>query len=206
VLVLARMLYPDPRDFEIGTPPLETRGFPRVFWLYLAAVGLIAAGYTDFPLIAYHFQKTALASEGWIPIFYAVAMGVDAVAALVCGRLFDRLGFAVLGGAALVSLLFAPLVFLGNFGVAMLGMGLWGVGMGAQESIMRAAVAGMVPAARRGTAYGVFNSGYGLLWFAGSALMGVLYDVSLPALIVFSVVAQLIAVPLLFLVGLRREA
>src|SRR5437879_13713255 len=90
-----------------------------------------------------------------IPVFYAVAMGVDAVAALVCGRLFDHLGFAVLGGAALVSALFAPLVFLGNFRVAMLGMVLWGIAMGAQESIMRAAVAGMVPAVRRGTAVGV---------------------------------------------------
>jgi MFS family permease len=206
VLVVARTLYPYPRDFEVGTPPLETQGFPRVFWLYLGAVGLIAAGYADFPLIAYHFQKTSLASEGWIPVFYMAAMGVDAVAALVCGWLFDRLGFAVLGSVALVSLLFAPLVFLGNFGVAMLGMVLWGVGMGAQESIMRAAVAGMVPAARRGTAYGVFNTGYGLLWFAGSALMGVLYDVSLPALLVFSVIAQLIAVPLLFRVGRRHEA
>jgi MFS-type transporter involved in bile tolerance (Atg22 family) len=133
-------------------------------------------------------------------------MGVDAMAALVCGRLFDRLGFAVLGAVALVSSFFAPLVFLGHFNVAMLGMVLWGIGMGAQESIMRAAVAGMVPTARRGTAYGVFNSGYGLLWFAGSALMGVLYDVSLPALIAFSVVAQLLAVPVLFLVSHTREA
>ena len=82
VLVLARLLYPDPRDFEIGTPPLETQGFPRIFWLYLVAIGLIAAGYADFPLIAYHFQMTSLASEWWIPLFYAVAMGVDAVAAL----------------------------------------------------------------------------------------------------------------------------
>jgi len=206
VLVVARLLYPDPREFEIGTPPLETQGFPRVFWLYLVAIGLIAAGYADFPLIAYHFQKISLVSEGWIPIFYAIAMGVDAVAALVCGRLFDRLGFPVLGGVALVSCLFAPLVFLGNFSVAMLGMVLWGIGMGAQESIMRAAVAGMVPTARRGTAYGVFNSGYGLLWFAGSALMELLYDVSLPALIAFSVVAQLLAVPVLFLVSRQRGA
>jgi MFS family permease len=206
VLVLARMRYPDPREFEINTPPLETQGFPRVFWLYLVAIGLIAAGYADFPLIAYHFHKTALASDGWIPLFYAVAMGVDAVAALVCGRLFDRLGFPVLGGVALVSTLFAPLVFLGNFSGALLGMVLWGIGMGAQESIMRAAVGGMVPAARRGTAYGVFNSGYGLLWFVGSALMGVLYDRSLPALIAFSMVAQLLAVPVLFRVGRTRAA
>jgi hypothetical protein len=71
VLVLARLLYPDPRNFEIGTPPLETQSLLRVFWLYLGAIGLIAAGYTDFPLIAYHLQKTSLASKGWIPIFYA---------------------------------------------------------------------------------------------------------------------------------------
>jgi predicted MFS family arabinose efflux permease len=206
VLVLARTRYPHPRDFEVGTPPLATRGFPRVFWLYLGAVGLIAAGYVDFPLIAYHAQQTSLASEEWIPVLYAVAMGVDALAALVAGWLFDRLGFAVLSGVALVSALFAPLVFLGNFGVAMLGMGLWGIGMGAQESIMRAAVAGMVPAAQRGTAYGVFNTGYGLLWFAGSALMGVLYDLALPMLIAFSVVVQLMAVVMLFLVSRRHKA
>jgi len=36
--------------------------------------------------------------------------------------------------------------------------------------------------------------------------MGMLYDVSLPALIVFSVIAQLIAVPLLFRVSGRYEA
>src|SRR5262249_39708783 len=102
VLVLARLRYPDPHEFEIGTPPLETHGFPRVFWLYLGAIGLIAAGYADFPLIAYHLHKTSVTSEVWIPLFYAVAMGVDAVAALVCGWLFDRLGFAVLGSVALV--------------------------------------------------------------------------------------------------------
>jgi MFS family permease len=103
-----------------------------------------------------------------------------------------------------LSCLFAPLVFLGNFRVAMLGMVLWGIGMGAQNPSCARQSLGMVPAARRGTAYGVFNSGYGLLWFAGSALMGVLYDVSLPALIAFSVLAQLLAVPVLFLVGRQR--
>ncbi len=204
VLVAARLLYPHPRDLEVDVPAPATRGFPRVFWLYLAAVALIAAGYADFPLIAYHFEKAATVSASWIPIFYAVAMGVDALAALVFGRLFDRIGLAILVVVALVSALFAPLVFLGGFALALLGMALWGIGMGAQESIMRAAIAGMAPPSRRGTAYGVFNTGYGLFWFAGSVLMGVLYDVSIPALIVFSVVAQLAATPILLLVSRRR--
>jgi MFS-type transporter involved in bile tolerance (Atg22 family) len=69
--------------------------------------------------------------------------------------------------------------------------------MGAQESIMRAAVANMVPADRRGTAYGVFNTGYGLFWFVGSALMGYLYDISVTSLVAFSIAAQLVSIPIL---------
>ncbi len=203
VLVAARLIYPHPGELEVDIPAPATRGFSRVFWLYLAAVGLIAAGYADFPLIAYHFEKAATVSASWIPIFYAIAMGVDALAALVFGRLFDRFGLTILVVVALLSALFAPLVFLGGFALALLGMALWGIGMGAQESIMRAAIAGMIPPDRRGTAYGVFNTGYGVFWFAGSALMGVLYDRSLPLLIVFSVIAQLAAIPLLLLVRNR---
>lgn len=204
VLMAARLLYPRPRDLEQVAPELEPRGFPRVFWLYLAAAGLVAAGYADFPLIAYHFQQTSTVTPTWIPILYSVAMAVDALAALAFGRLFDRLGLAVLAGVAFVSAFFAPLVFWGGFSLALAGMALWGIGMGAQESILRAAVARMAPADRRGTAYGIFNTGYGLFWFLGSALMGFLYDFSLPALIIFSVAAQLVAVPLFWYVRRAR--
>ncbi len=199
VLIVARFTYPRPRDFEPISAKLESKGFPKIFWLYLAAVGLIAAGYVDFPLIAFHFKRASVASDSWIPLFYAVAMGVDALAALIFGRWFDRMGIPVLIVAVVLSSFFAPLVFWGGFQLALLGMVLWGVGMGAQESILRAAIAGMVPAERRGTAYGVFNTGYGLFWFLGSALMGILYDISIPTLIVFSVLIQLGSVPLLLL-------
>jgi MFS family permease len=205
VLAVARLLYPRPRDLEPVSSELEARGFPRVFWLYLIAVALIAAGFADFPLIAYHFQKAATVPPDWIPVLYAVAMGVDALAALVFGRAFDRIGLSILILAVLLSALFAPLVFLGGFSLALVGMALWGIGMGAQESIMRAAVAGMVPSDRRGTAYGVFYAGYGVVWFLGSVLMGFLYDTSLPALIVFSVVIQMASIPM-FLVVRKRLA
>ncbi|MEW5986239.1 MAG: MFS transporter [Chloroflexota bacterium] len=201
VLTAARLLYPHPRELEVSTPELATGGLPRHFWLYLAAVALIAAGYADFPLIAYHFEKTAAVSSTWIPVFYAVAMGVDALAALAFGRLFDQRGLSILVVVALLSALFAPFVFLGDFASALVGMALWGIGLGAQESIMRAAVAGMAPADRRGAAYGVFNTGFGLAWFLGSALMGLLYDTSVMALVGFSVVIQLASIPLFLRVG-----
>ena len=204
VLLAARLLYPRPRDLETILPELETKGFSRKFWLYLVAASLVGAGYIDFPLIAYHFEKASVVSDNWIPVFYAVAMGVDALAALLFGYLFDRIGFSILITVSFVSAFFAPLVLLGGFYLALVGMGLWGVGMGAQESIMRAAIAEMVPINRRASAYGIFNAGYGLLWFLGSALMGFLYDVSIPYLILFSVAAQLASVPVFLFV--RKES
>ena len=205
VLLAARMLYPTPRDLETGVARFGTEGFPRVFWFYLAAAALIAAGYADFPLIAYHFGKASTVPEVWIPVFYAIAMGVDALAALIFGRLFDRVGMSILMVAVLLSSLFAPLVFQGGFYAALGGMMLWGIGMGAQESIMRAGVAAMVSPDKRGSAYGVFSTGFGVCWFLGSAAMGWFYDVSIPVLVAFSVGTQLLAIPL-FLMARKHEA
>jgi len=201
VITAAARLYPHPRVLEVSAPVLKTEGFTRPFWLYIVAVGLLGAGYADFPLIAYHFGKTALLPPGWIPLFYAAAMGVDAAAALILGRLFDRLGMRVIMGTAALSALFAPLVFLGGFGLALAGMILWGIGMGSLESIIKAALAEMAPRDRRATAYGFFHAGFGLFWFLGSALMGLLYDFSLTALAAFSVTSQLLAIPVFLAVS-----
>ena len=202
VLVAARLLYPSPRDLESILPELETKGYPRRFWLYIAAASLIGAGYVDFPLIAFHFEKASVLSDGMIPIFYAVAMGVDALAAVVLGSLFDRKGLPVLIFASIIAAFFAPLVFQAGSHLALLGMALWGLGMGAQESIMRAVIAEMIPANRRASAYGIFNATFGLFWFLGSLLMGILYDFSVPAVMVCSVALQLASVPVLL--GMRR--
>jgi MFS family permease len=197
VLLAARLLYPRPRDFELSGPALERRGLPSPFWVYLAAVALIAAGYADFPLIAFHFGKAGVIAPAWIPVLYAVAMATDAIAALALGRLFDRIGLTTMILATVGSLLAAPLAFLGGPMAAVVGMALWGIGMGAQESIMRAAIAQIAPAERRGTAYGIFNAIYGVAWFAGSVLLGALYDWSVLALVAASVILQTASLPIL---------
>lgn len=199
VLIVARMQYPHPHRFE--TDKQEDQGrLPRVFWLYMAAACCIAAGFADYPLIAYHLKTQQLLADQWIPLLYACAMGIDALAALVFGRWYDRRGMLSLGAAVVLSSLFALFAFSSVRGLVVVGVVLWGIGMGAQESIVRAAVADMVPKARRGAGYGLFNSFFGLAWFGGSLLMGILYDVSLAGLIVFSIIAQLASLPLLFLV------
>ncbi|MBN2117456.1 MAG: MFS transporter [Anaerolineales bacterium] len=205
VLATARFLYPHPQDLEISQTKLQVQGFSKSFWLYITAAALIAAGFADFPLIAYHFQKTSVAGPTMIPILYAVAMGVDALAALAFGRMFDRIGLSTMMLVAVLSAFFAPLVFFGGLSLAIPGMALWGIGMGAQESIMHAAVAGMVATEQRGLAYGVFNTVYGISWFLGSVLIGILYDVSIPWLVVFSVAAQLASIPIFYLLRTRIQ-
>jgi len=203
ILLLARRLYPHPEKLEKKPEKLEVKGITFPFWLYLAGASLIAAGYADFPLMAYHFQKTEVLSTVWIPASYSIAMGVNILTAPLFGHYYDKKGFFILIFVTIISSLFAPLVFLGDFKMALMGIILWSIGVGAHESLMRAIVANMVSIDKRGLAYGIFNTGYGIFWFLGSFLMGILYDISIPKLVIFSMVIQLLAVPLLWMVMLK---
>jgi predicted MFS family arabinose efflux permease len=199
-------LYPDPSRFEERTTPeIQAAGLPRVFWIYVSAAGLIAAGFVDLPLIAFHFQKANIVSAPAIPVLYAVAMGVEGLTALLAGKLFDRMGTPVLIAGVLLAAASGPLVFFGSFHGAVAGMAVWGAGMGAVQSNMRARISELVPAERRGAAYGIYNTAYGVLWFIGSSTIGILYGWSLAAAVAFAVIAQLSAIPLL-LAARRRSA
>ena len=205
LMLVARLLYPHPENLDSTPPDLQTTGLPHVYWIYLAGAVLVGAGFADFPFMAYHMELTSVVSTDWIPVFYAIAMAVSGAGSLAFGRLFDRVGIRVLIPLTLVSALFSPLVFLmGGFWATLAGISLWGLGMGVHESIIPAAVAPMVPRQRRASAYGLFTAGYGIFWFLGSAGMGLLYSVSIPALVVLSVVLELAAIPL-FIMVMRRS-
>lgn len=195
-LVAARFIYPRPGDFEPTAPAqTEPKSFPRAFWLYLMGAALVAAGFADFTLIAFHFQRTVAVSTVWIPVFYSVAMAVSGLGSLFFGRFFDRSGIRVLIPLTLITTISTPLLFLGHFGAAFVGAALWGLGMGVHESIIPAAVATMVPSTRRPTAYGLFTGTYGVSWFLGSALIGFLYECSPRLVVVFCLLSQLAAIP-----------
>jgi MFS family permease len=203
LVLIARHFYPNPHELEVKTGNVKAKGLPRVFWIYLAGAALVAAGFADFPLIAYHFTKAASVPKNLVPVAYAIAMAVSGTGSLVFGRLFDRFGIGLLIPLTVVAAAFAPLVFLGGFWLSLLGAAIWGLGMGVHESIIPAVVAPMVSPDRRASAYGLFTAGYGVSWFIGSAIMGVLYDTSVIAMIIFCVALQLAAVPIFFVA--RRQ-
>lgn len=197
VLLVARSRFPAPEHLEVIEPIRQPGALPVKFWIFSVAAAFIGAGYADFSLLAYHFGKAAVVAPAWVPILYAVAMIAAAVAALALGRWFDRVGIAVMLPATAVSALSAPLAFLGGPALAVVGVICWGIGMGAQESVLRAAIGSMAPRDRRGTAFGLFHTVFGVAWFAGSVLLGITYDYSIPGAAALSLVLQLLALPVL---------
>lgn len=175
------------------------QALPKIFWTYIVAAGVIALGFIDFPLLAYHFEKTQLFAKQTIPLLFAMAMGVNGVVALALGRLFDRFGLIVLVLGLFASAAALPLGFLGGPAAGVVAVTLWAVGMGAQDATLRAGISHVVSMNKRGSAFGLYNAVYGVMWFAGSLVMGKLYDASLmTALVLFGVAAQLLAAVMFF--------
>ena len=206
ILVAARLLHPRPHELEEGAGhTLATTNLTRSYWIYLAAGALIAAGFADFAVIGFHFHKAKTIPENLIPVSYAVAMASSAVASIPLGRLFDRFGPNISLFAFLISAASAPLAFLGGSISALIGMILWGIGMSAQGSLLQAMLTGVIPPQKRSTAFGLFDTGYGIAWFIGSATMGLLYEKSILAVAAFSVILQLAALPILLVANKKRS-
>ena len=209
LLIVTRCKFPNPEHFEPEPKEYVPFKIKKEFILCIAGISLFAFGFIDYSIIIMHVSRTyshlasglsetsALVSTGSLPLLYAGAMLVDAVAALFFGMMYDKNGVKALVWSTVISAPFAVFVFaFDSVPMLLIGVALWGVGMGAQESILKAAVTSMVPKASRATGYGVFECSFGAFWFLGSWLMGVLYDVSIPAMIAVSVIAQLAAIPL----------
>ncbi|NUP59553.1 MAG: MFS transporter [Pseudarthrobacter sp.] len=207
---------PEPAVYEAAVPGGQATGdgpvpgigptrepMPRQYWIYAAFSSLTMFGYATFGLLSFHVVSTGLLPAALVPVLYAVAMGVDAVAALASGWLFDRIGLKVLVALPVLAAAVPWLGFSSSTELAIAGVLLWGAAMGVQESTMRAAVAGLAPAGRRGSAYGMFTACYGLAWLAGSFLIGLLYEQSVFALAVTLTVIQAAALAIFLTVQPR---
>lgn len=209
LLLFTKRKFPNPEQFE----PEEKEYIPfkmkKEFVLYIAGISLFAFGFIDYSLIIMHISRTyagigahlaetsSIVNSGTLPLLYAGAMLIDAVAALIFGIMYDKSGVKALAWSTVLSAPFAIFVFGGgSVGAVLFGIALWGIGMGAQESILKAAVTKMVPKSSRATGYGIFECSFGAFWFLGSWLLGVLYDISIPAMVAVSVLTQTAAIPL----------
>jgi hypothetical protein len=91
LLIVARSLYPRPEELGTKPPDVHATGLPRIFWIYLAGAALVAAGFADFQLIAYHFAKANAVSDIWMPVMYSAAMAVSGLGSLLFGELGEAI-------------------------------------------------------------------------------------------------------------------
>ncbi|HEY1721117.1 MAG TPA: MFS transporter [Magnetospirillaceae bacterium] len=192
--------FPDPGKTKARATVQSEAQNQRPFWIAVAALSILAAATVDYPLMAYHFGKTHAIGAEWIPAMYSLAQATNGLASLGFGRLFDRYGSSVLIFAAILAA-FAPVLafLLGPVG-AVLGVAVWGLAGGGRDTMARGLIAKMIPAGKRGSAYGIYNAVFGVAWFAGSAVMGWLYDIAPWMLVACSLALHAAAVIVLTLV------
>ncbi|MFE2493086.1 MFS transporter [Streptomyces scopuliridis] len=217
VLVWLRARVPDPTVYEPAATPEPEPGpapradgkalsvrLPREFWVYAAFAGATLAGFATFGVLSYHLVERQLLPTAAVPVLYAAAMGVDALAALATGWAYDRIGPRVLTVLPFLAMAMVVLAFTDTTGLVIGGVLLWGAAMGVQESTLRATVADLVPPGRRATAYGLFAAVIGSAMLLGGVLAGALYAYSIPVLIGVTVAVQVLALVLLAATRSRR--
>jgi MFS family permease len=214
LLFWLRTRVPDPEAYErqlqaaAPTPATaQVRGdrLPHAFWTYAAFTAATTTGFATFGVLSYHLVQRHLLTAAWVPVLYAAAMAVDAVAALATGWLYDRIGPRVLVALPVLTAGVVTLSFTNTVAIAVAGSLVWGAAMGIQESTLRATVADLVPGGRRATAYGLFAGVVGAASLAGGALTGGLYGYSIPLLIMVVVAVQVLAVVLLAVTRVTRR-
>ena len=215
ILFWLKRKVPNPTLYELTSPsaeeagtkelkPMTWRRLPNAFWWYFAFTLLTTAGFATFGVISFHIAKAHLFSAPLIPIIYAVAMGVDAVAALIAGYFYDKIGRKSLIVVPFLTALIPLTAFTNSSLLVFVGVAIWGGVMGIHESTMRAAIADLIPSYIRGTAYGIFAVGFGVATLIGGVLSGVLYENSLSSLILVVILLQIVALVIL-VVGLVKK-
>ena len=216
LLVVIRARVPDPSVYDVDAsdrPPVQPvpprrglrgwfadaagAGLPPEFFRYALAAALTTGGLVTFGIIGYHLTVAGLVPVAAVPIVYAAAMAVEALAALGVGLVYDRHGAVVLYAVPVLVAVVPLLALSGTVWIAIVGVVVWGLAYGIQDSTVKALVAEVVEAPRRATAYGVFAGIQGAFAVMGGFLAGWLYDRSLTSLVVVVAASQLIALVLL---------
>jgi MFS family permease len=203
VLLRLRAATPDPTAFDPSAELSDAKKLrlgtrlPTRFWRYAAFSAATMLGFATWAVLAYHLTAQGVLPTGLVPVLYAAAMGAAALTALAFGRIYDRVGLRGLTVLPVLTAAVPLLSFTRSIPLVILGAVIWGAAMGAHESTLRAAVADLVPAHRRGAGYGTFTAIYGLAWLTGASVIGVLYSYGSTAMASYVLATQTLALILL---------
>lgn len=181
----------------VGPATRRADRLPARFHAFAASCALGTLGLMTFGVISFHAVEAGLLRTATVPVVYAAAMAVEAVAALVSGFAYDRWGARVLYTLPAVVAAVPALALGDTLGLVLAGVLLWGAVTGVQDSTVKALVADLVPQHRLATAYGVFAAFQGAAALGGGALAGSLYADHRGVLVAVVAAAQVVSAGLL---------
>ncbi|NWG10644.1 MFS transporter [Candidatus Bathyarchaeota archaeon] len=184
----------------IAEPP-RTEGksekLAKPFYIYTFAVLLNTVGLITFSLILFKAAAILPETEQWmVPLIYVLIQAVDAPVALIGGYAYDKYGIGILVIPFILSI-FPPLLTVAatDLSIIIVAAAIFGLVLGMQESIYRAAVSELTPVASRGTAYGIFNTAYGAGFLISGVVFGSVMQLQIPfvATVLYVLVTQIMA-------------
>lgn len=200
VLFIAKHTVKDPKRLEKNLGDNKRKqNIPSIFWIYLVFSAISVIGFVNFQIISYHFKVQHILKDSFIPLIYAFAMGIDAIFALIIGRIYDKFGLKTVLIIPFINIFIPFFVFRKSINFLILGIIIWGMVMAMYETVMRASIADIIPIAKRGYSYGIFNTVFGLSYFLGSFVIGFLYTLNLDYVIIYILIMSVVSL----LIGLK---
>ena len=196
-LYIAYRKFPHPDVAEPTKESFSLKNFSRPFWIFIGAAAFFGAGTLNFAFVSFHLQKQAIAATNIIPLFYAGAIAISALFALIGGKWFEHAPKPSLYFGIVLGCLSPLFLLLGREVEVWIGVALWGVALGTQNALFRSVISCLIPPQQRSTGYGIFGIVFGLSWFLGGALIGTIYDLAIALGALTSFVLQVLALPLL---------
>ena len=171
------------------------------FYIYSLSVFVSVIGLINILLIIFEAGQILPAELIWLgPIIFAVIMGVDALVAYPAGYYYDKIGIKSLIIPFILTAFTSIIAMIGQtLYTIFIASILFGIVLGMQESVYRAVITDVAPLESRGTAYGIFNTIYGLGLLIGGVVYGffINYDISIIIVTIYAVITQCIAIYLL---------
>ncbi|HQQ62082.1 MAG TPA: MFS transporter [Pseudomonadales bacterium] len=164
---------------SVGNPLARTnlRRLPPAFWHVVLFGGLFTLARFNQAFLVLRVQQGGLAL-GHLPMVLVAMNVVYALSAYPLGKLADRMAHKHLLAIGMLLLVSADLLLAhSNQGYFVwMGVGLWGLHMGATQGLLAAMVADTAPTDLRGTAFGVFNLVAGLALLCSGGTAGLVWD------------------------------
>jgi MFS family permease len=189
-------------------PSFSLRGFDGNFKRFLVILALFTLSNSSDAFLLLRAREAGISTQT-IPLLWAALHASKVISSLVGGDLSDRLGrkTLIVAGWLFYAAVYAGFAFVSTAGGAWALFLVYGIYFGLAEGAEKALVADLVPADRRGTAYGLYNLAFSLTVWPASLLMGALWSWrgAQTAFLASAVVGALAALLLAFTIRSQRS-